>query len=198
MFVRASFRRSTSTTSLRMKERDTLTFNANIFIQTKSTIIIGSKVIRTHLCPFKAAWCRGVYPVLSTQFTFGPLQMLSKKRMHFLIYYQNIRLISEGSCDTEDWSNNRNTFHFTINSNRKQLYFNCNICHNVTAFTVFVIINTSTVSKRLIYIYIYIIYHIYHIYNKYILTDSVFSDLLIVPTLSDQCISMTLPLLNTF
>ncbi len=188
MFVRASFRRSTSTTSLRMKERDTLTFNANKFIQTKSTIIIGSKVIRTHLCPFKAAWCRGVYPVLSTQFTFGPLQMLSKKRMHFLIYYQNIRLISEGSCDTEDWSNNRNTFHFTINSNRKQLYFNCNIFHNVTAFTVFVIINTSTVSRR----------HFAKHFYKYILTDSVFSDLLIVPTLSDQCTSVTLPLLNTF
>ncbi len=85
--------------------------------------------------------------MLSTQFTFGPLQMLSKKIMQFLIYYQNI-IISEGSCDPEDWSHNRNTFHFKINSNRKQLFLNCNIFHNVTAFSVFVIINTSTVSRR--------------------------------------------------
>lgn len=35
---------------------------------------------RTHLWPFRAAWCSGVYPVLSTQFTFGPLQMLQDKK----------------------------------------------------------------------------------------------------------------------
>lgn len=29
-----------------------------------------------YLCPFRAAWWRGVYPVLSTQFTLGPLQIL--------------------------------------------------------------------------------------------------------------------------
>ncbi len=39
-------------------------------------------------------------------------------------------MISEESCDTEDWSNDaentdlhhRNTFHFKIYSNRKQLF----------------------------------------------------------------------------
>ncbi len=118
----------------------------------------------------------------------GPSRCCQKKKMQFLIYYQNIIIISEGSCDTEDWSHNRNTFHFTVNSNRKQLFLNCNIFRNCTAFSVFVIINTSTVSRR----------HVAKHFYKYILTDSVFSDLLIVPTLSDQCISITLPLLNTF
>lgn len=32
-----------------------------------------------YLCPLRAAWWRGVYPVLSTQFTFGPLQILWRK-----------------------------------------------------------------------------------------------------------------------
>lgn len=32
-----------------------------------------------YLCPLRAAWWRGVYPVLSTQFTFGPLQILLRK-----------------------------------------------------------------------------------------------------------------------
>ncbi len=43
---------------------------------------------------------------------------------------QHIRMISEESCDTEDWSNDaensalhhRNELHFTIYSNRKQLF----------------------------------------------------------------------------
>lgn len=36
--------------------------------------------VSTYLWPFRAAWCRGVYPVLSTQFTLGPLQMLWRKK----------------------------------------------------------------------------------------------------------------------
>lgn len=32
-----------------------------------------------YLCPLRAAWWRGVYPVLSTQFTLGPLQILLRK-----------------------------------------------------------------------------------------------------------------------
>ncbi len=43
---------------------------------------------------------------------------------------QDIRMISEGSCDTEDWRNDaensalhhRNKLHFKIYSNRKQLF----------------------------------------------------------------------------
>ncbi len=45
------------------------------------------------------------------------------------------RMISEGSCDAEDWSNDaenssahhRNEWHFTIYSNRKEFNLNCNI-----------------------------------------------------------------------
>ncbi len=52
---------------------------------------------------------------------------------------EHIRMISEGSCDTEDWSNDaensaahhRNKLHFTIYSNRKKIF------HNFTVFTVF-------------------------------------------------------------
>ncbi len=55
-------------------------------------------------------------------------------------------MISEGSCDTEDWSNDasensalhhRNKLHFTIYYNRQQL-LNGNISH-FTDFTVFLI-----------------------------------------------------------
>ncbi len=35
---------------------------------------------------------------------------------------QHIRMISEGSCDTEDWKIHRNKLHFKIYSNRKQLF----------------------------------------------------------------------------
>jgi len=42
---------------------------------------------------------------------------------HVIIIF---RVISEGSCDTEDWSNDaenhRNKLHFTIYSHRKQLF----------------------------------------------------------------------------
>ncbi len=65
---------------------------------------------------------------------------LIKKNCKTNIYYtkiskissevnQHIRMISEGSCDTEDWSNDvensalhhMNKLHFTIYSHRKQL-----------------------------------------------------------------------------
>ncbi len=50
---------------------------------------------------------------------------------HNCFQNQRIRMISEGSCDTEDWSSGcskiqlchyRNKWHLTIYSNRKQLY----------------------------------------------------------------------------
>ncbi len=49
-------------------------------------------------------------------------------------------MISEGSCDTEDWSNDaensalhhRNKIHFKIYSNRKQLFEIVIIFHNIT------------------------------------------------------------------
>ncbi len=60
---------------------------------------------------------------------------------------QHIRMISEGSCDTEDWSNDaensavhhRNKLHFKIYSNRKQLFKIVIIFHNIAVFTVFFI-----------------------------------------------------------
>ncbi len=50
-------------------------------------------------------------------------------------------MISEGSCDTEDWSNDaenaalyhKNKIYFKLHLNRKQLF------HNITDFTVFLI-----------------------------------------------------------
>jgi len=44
---------------------------------------------------------------------------------------QYIRMISEGSCETEDWTNdakncNRNKLHFKKYSSRKQLLTICN------------------------------------------------------------------------
>jgi len=46
---------------------------------------------------------------------------------------QHVRLISERSCDTKDWSNdaensaihNRNKIYFKIYSNREELHFCC-------------------------------------------------------------------------
>ncbi len=60
---------------------------------------------------------------------------------------QHIRMISEGSCDTEDWSNDaensalhhKNKLHFQIYSNRKLLFQMVIIFHNNTVFTVFLI-----------------------------------------------------------
>jgi len=56
----------------------------------------------------------------------------------------NIGVISEGSCDTKDWSNDaENTDlitginHILTYSNRKQLFEVVIICHNITAFSVF-------------------------------------------------------------
>ncbi len=58
----------------------------------------------------------------------------------------HILIISEGSCDTEDWSNNcwqlyrhRNKLHFKMYLNRKLLFKNTIelLCHNITVFTVF-------------------------------------------------------------
>ncbi len=61
-----------------------------------------------------------------------------------LIKSQHIRMISGGSCDTEDWSNDAENFtlhhmnklHFKIVSNFFFFILNCVICHNITVFTV--------------------------------------------------------------
>ncbi len=60
---------------------------------------------------------------------------------------QNIRMISEGSCDTEDWSNDaensalhhRNILHFKIYYNRKWFLYILIIFHNITVFTIFLV-----------------------------------------------------------
>ncbi len=71
---------------------------------------------------------------------------------------QHIRMISEGSCDTEDWSNDaensvllhKNKLHFKIYSNRKQLFQIVIIFHNITELTVFFVqINAVLVSRTL-------------------------------------------------
>ncbi len=53
-------------------------------------------------------------------------------------------MISEGSCDTEDWSNDAentaahhmNKLHFTIYSSRKHLFQMEVIFHNITVFVI--------------------------------------------------------------
>ncbi len=52
------------------------------------------------------------------------------KQHNSFIIYQHIRMISEGSCDTEDWSNDaensvlrhRNKLYFKIYSHRKPIF----------------------------------------------------------------------------
>jgi len=66
---------------------------------------------------------------------------------------QHIRMISEGSCDSEDWSNDaensplhcRNKLYFKIYLNRK-LFF---LKHNISLFWI----------EPLFYVYIYLQYH---------------------------------------
>ncbi len=61
---------------------------------------------------------------------------------------QHIRMISEGSCDTEDWSNDagnsalhhRNKLYFKIYSNRQMIFQIVIIFYNITVFSVFLII----------------------------------------------------------
>ncbi len=56
-----------------------------------------------------------------------------------LYYISSIRMISEGSCDTEDWSDDaenealhhRYRLHFKIYSNRKQSFLIVIIFHNI-------------------------------------------------------------------
>ncbi len=56
-------------------------------------------------------------------------------------------MISEGSCDTEDWSNDaensalrhRNKLYFKVYKNRKPILEIAIIFHNITAFSVFLI-----------------------------------------------------------
>ncbi len=56
-------------------------------------------------------------------------------------------MISEGSCDSEDWSNDAentaahhiNKLHYTVDSHRKQLFLIAIIFHNITVFTVFLV-----------------------------------------------------------
>jgi len=55
-------------------------------------------------------------------------------------------MISEGSCDTKDWNNDaeistlyhRNTFHYKIYSNRKQLFKIVLIFHSIADCRAFV------------------------------------------------------------
>jgi len=52
-------------------------------------------------------------------------------KIRIIIYNQNIQMISEGSCDTEDWSNNaensalhhRNKLHFKIYLDNTVIFF---------------------------------------------------------------------------
>ncbi len=54
-------------------------------------------------------------------------------------------MISEGSCDTGDWSDDaensalhhRNKLHFKVYSNRKSIFLNVIIFYNTTVFTEF-------------------------------------------------------------
>jgi len=55
-------------------------------------------------------------------------------------------MISEGSCDTENWINDAekichqwNKLHFKIYSNEKQLLYILIFFHNITVFTIFFI-----------------------------------------------------------
>ncbi len=66
-------------------------------------------------------------------------------------------MISEGSCDTEYWSNDaensalhhRNKLRFKIYSNRKQFILIAIIFKNIAVFTVFLILkNASLVNIR--------------------------------------------------
>ena len=46
-------------------------------------------------------------------------------------------MISEGSCDTEDWSNDAENSALIAGINRKQLFEIVIIFHNITVFTIF-------------------------------------------------------------
>ncbi len=72
---------------------------------------------------------------------------LSSTTVSTLILIQHIKMISEGSCDTEDWSNDaensalhhRNKFYFKVYYNRKPIIEIAIRFHNITDFSVFLI-----------------------------------------------------------
>jgi len=62
----------------------------------------------------------------------------------------HIKVICEGSCDTEDWSNDaenhRNKLHFTIYSHRKQMIYIGITFHNF--YCIFDQINAAWLNRR--------------------------------------------------
>ncbi len=68
-------------------------------------------------------------------------------------------MFSEGSCDTEDWSDDaensalhhRNKLHFKIYLKRNQLIWNKIIFHNITVYCIYDQINAALVSIRVFF-----------------------------------------------
>ncbi len=75
----------------------------------------------------------------------GSKTFLSSTTVSTLIRNQYIRMISGGSCDTEDWSNDAensalrhiNKLYFKVNYNRKSILEIAIIFHNITVFLYF-------------------------------------------------------------
>ncbi len=121
--------------------------------------------------------------VLKLSSTFSLLVREFQNYMHFLInwpkvtvktFYKVFRMISEGSCDTEDWSNDaensalphRNKLYFKICSNRKQ------ICNNILQYCTFDQINAAweiikAPPPQKVYIYMYMLYIYRYVYHKH-------------------------------
>jgi len=61
-----------------------LQVNTPLHVYTTRHVIIntGGRGGEPYLWPLREAWCRGVYPVLSVQFTFRPFHMLQGEQGH--------------------------------------------------------------------------------------------------------------------
>lgn len=46
--------------------------------------------LQLYLCPFRAAWCNGVYPEPSVQFTFRPFHMLRDRHTAQLMFHETL------------------------------------------------------------------------------------------------------------
>ncbi len=94
-----------------------------------------------------------IYKLSLTVQRFKTTTTNNKKLFLTLKINQHIRMISEGSCDTEDWSNDaensalhhRNTLYLKEYSNRKLFYCN-NISWYYWFFCIFDQINAALVS----------------------------------------------------
>ncbi len=136
-----------------MFEKRTHLFNKTAFNWSKLTVKSFTFRVKSFFMLFVCLCCAfPFFRILKKSFMISTKIWSSRTISKLIIIIRNafwaanqhIRMISEGSCDTEDWSNDaensalhyRNKLHLTIYYNRKQLFYIVIIFQNITVVAV--------------------------------------------------------------